>query len=330
MTRALLAVVVVTATVAGFSVLTELFDSNRHGTLATTPYGAAGAIVTCGEDTAGQICRIDVDALARGITSQDLVRITDFSSGQVASPAVSHDGTTVVFELHDPPGSSSQEAAELWTIVTDGTGLQRLATQGSGLTEASWGPTLLLVAVAGDGVSEDAALAILDPSVGPSPRVATIDLPGLASPSSPKWSPDNERILFSATAGSITDLYTVRIDGSELTNITNSPETEYAPMWSPDSRSIAFWVGSPSGEEIGSARSTARTRGHYRIPTAVRFPEASPCGRRMGTGSPFRSSRVREPTSTSCEPTARTSGSSGKGSARSRGSRFDDGNDAHS
>jgi Tol biopolymer transport system component len=246
----LLAFAVLAGTAAGFSILTGLFDPDRRGTVAISPYGAGGAIVTCGDEAGGQICRIDAGALARGATTEDLIRLTEFSGVQVTAPAVSPDGTTVVFERHDPPETSRSETAELWTIGTDGTGLRRLSARGSGFTEASWGPTGLLVAVASDGDPDDAALAILDPSAGPSARVATIELPGLSLSSSPRWSPDNERILFGATAEQVTDLYTVAIDGSDLRNVTSSPETEYSPTWSPDGRSIAFWVGSPNGVEI--------------------------------------------------------------------------------
>jgi hypothetical protein len=245
---ALLAFAVLAATVGGFAILTRIFDPDRRDVVGGRPFGSTGAIVTCADETGQHLCRIDPDALARGATSGDFVYLTDLSGEAVAKPAVSPDGATVVFERFDHGTARS----ELWTIRPDGTDLRRLTRIESGLTEASWGPTGLLVAIASYGVSEDASLAILDPSSGPSPRVATIDLPGLTFPSRPRWSPDNQRILFSARASAsrITDLYTVAIDGSKLTNITNSAETEYAPSWSPDGRSIAFWVGSPSGDEI--------------------------------------------------------------------------------
>jgi dipeptidyl aminopeptidase/acylaminoacyl peptidase len=36
------------------------------------------------------------------------------------------------------------------------------------------------------------------------------------------------------------DIYTMRADGSHLVDITNSPESDYAPAWSPDGQQIAF------------------------------------------------------------------------------------------
>ena len=317
----LLAFAVLAATAVGFSALTGLFDPNGRGTMAITPFGAEGAIVICGDETGGQICRIDAAALARGAASNDFVGLTDLPQGLVTSPAVSDDGTTVVFEVHDPPGTSRQETAELWTIGTDGNGLRRLTPRGSGFSEASWGPTGLLVAVAGDGVSADAALAILDPSAGSSPRVATIELPGLNFPSGPRWSPENERILFSATAEPITDLYSVAIDGSDLTNITSSQETEYAPTWSPDGRAIAFWVGSPNGEESGSAPPTVHN--HAPCWTIKDDRSLGPFrpGRRKETGSPSRWTVAPRRRSTRCGSTVRISAPWRARQERSRGSR---------
>lgn len=45
------------------------------------------------------------------------------------------------------------------------------------------------------------------------------------------WSPEGDYIVFSnATEGNI-DLFTINKNGSELKNITNSPESEYTPTW---------------------------------------------------------------------------------------------------
>jgi hypothetical protein len=255
-TRALLAVVVIGATVVGFSLLTDLFDPDQHGPMATTPYGAEGAIVTCGDGSVAQICRIGAQALARGVTDDDLVRLTDFSDGQVTAPAVSPDGTTVVFERHLVGADTDRiETAELWTVGVDGTGLHQLTTPGAGFIEPSWSTTGQIVAVARDVPSLGAgpsSLVILDTSGDTTPEpMRTIDLPGLTFPSSPQWIPGGERILFAARAGSITDLYTIATDGSELTNVTNGEGHDYfTPRLSPDGRSIAFWVGSPNGVEI--------------------------------------------------------------------------------
>ena len=249
---ALLAFAVLGATFGGFSVLTRLFDPDRRATLAVTPFGATGAIVTCGDQAGGQICRIDAEALTRGAGSDDLIRLTDLAGSLVSEPAVSTDGTTVVFQRHDPVSGTSS----LWTVRTDGAELKRLAPSESGLADSSWSPEGLIVAVADEGGPDGtgpAALAILDPGAPTDPVIEAIELPGLTFPSAPSFSPDGTQILFVAgkdpnSAGA--DVYTIKTDGSNLTNVTRTPRSEWTAAWSPDGQRIAFGFASPSGEEL--------------------------------------------------------------------------------
>lgn len=52
----------------------------------------------------------------------------------------------------------------------------------------------------------------------------------------PVWSPDNERLAF-AYAG---DIYTVRLDGTGLRQLTTNTSLESDPEWSPDGSELAF------------------------------------------------------------------------------------------
>ena len=61
----------------------------------------------------------------------------------------------------------------------------------------------------------------------------------------PAWSRDGKKIAFSsARSGSgASDLYVMNADGSNVTQITNTPSsTEYSPTWSPDGKKLA-WYG---------------------------------------------------------------------------------------
>ena len=60
----------------------------------------------------------------------------------------------------------------------------------------------------------------------------------------PRWSPNGKLILFESSLGFVRDLYTIRPDGTGLTNLTNTPGIDEAYAdWSPDGSKIAFSWG---------------------------------------------------------------------------------------
>jgi len=58
--------------------------------------------------------------------------------------------------------------------------------------------------------------------------------------SSPSWSPDGSKLVFSRTQGGVRRLYTMKADGSNQTGITPGGYSGYSPAWSPDGSRIAF------------------------------------------------------------------------------------------
>jgi len=68
---------------------------------------------------------------------------------------------------------------------------------------------------------------------------------------SPALSPDGSQVAFASNRDGTWDLYVLNLDSGETTRVTNSPEYESAPSWSPDSQWLACEVYRNENLEIG-------------------------------------------------------------------------------
>lgn len=98
------------------------------------------------------------------------------------------------------------------------------------------------------------------------------------------WSPDGKKLLFISNQNGI-GIYTVNVDGSELTKITTDiiPDINDAPSWSPDSTQIAFATQSDDNNKgkvfIINADGTNL---HLAVDIDNVYPAWSPNGRYLG------------------------------------------------
>ena len=108
----------------------------------------------------------------------------------------------------------------------------------------------------------------------------------------PAWSPDGQRLAFSAERDGQSDIMTMGADGTGRRVLTNTPGEDGAPAFSPDGRTIAFETNRDGNFEIytmdAAGHSPVRVSRHN---ATDRSPSWSPDGRRIA----FLSDRDRRP-----------------------------------
>jgi len=106
-------------------------------------------------------------------------------------------------------------------------------------------------------------------------------------------SPDGTRIAFEALSSRNSDIYVVGIDGSGLVRLTDDPQTDQYPQWSPDNSTIVYDNG--GAREQSSDPQFSQTAEIYTVPAdgsasptrlthddvANAAPSFSPDGRRL-------------------------------------------------
>jgi len=74
--------------------------------------------------------------------------------------------------------------------------------------------------------------------------------------SHPSWSPDGTRIAFASTRGGNLDIWTMRVDGTDVRQVTNDSRANSMPTWSPDSQHLVFRSANTPDIEGGLAERT--------------------------------------------------------------------------
>src|SRR5437867_1934693 len=192
--------------------------------LLSVTAGCAGSAPS--EATASHPMSVDPDQAIAAVTDLNgdlwlmtaegarLAKLVDIAE-RIGSPSWSPGGSMLAFDA----GSSS------FIVDADGTNVRQLA---AGVRNPAWSPDGTRLAVSNGQLglveADGSGLRFLSPTV-----------PGIH----PAWAPDGRSIAY-ASAGPPFDIWTVRPDGSDVTNLTSSESYDMFPALSPDGARIAF------------------------------------------------------------------------------------------
>ena len=166
-----------------------------------------------------------------------------FPMGRPASHvAPSPDGSRIAFVVYAESGGSAWPAT-VFVADRDGGNPLRLTWNDARNSSPAWSPDGRQIAFSSQVLGEPADVWVMDID-GSNAVNLTADQPG-ASKRSPAWSPHlgdgGYRIAYSCEAGGSSQLWTMRVDGTDKRLITGDASFfDSDPAWSPDGLTIAF------------------------------------------------------------------------------------------
>jgi len=248
------------------------------------------ALVPAAEAAHGRIVyQVDQSVQSMKPSGKDRVRI---AKGNISEPSVSPDGRHVVY-TSDPHHTSGID--DIWAMRADGRHRQRLTKGRPSDTGPTYSPDGKRIAFSRSGTiwlmdadgSDERRLAhsrggLYRPSFAPDGKSLVADGSGTGLYSvrvrdgkvtrltdgqdySPDLSPDGKHLVFSAYRDTerTTELYVARVDGSQVTRLTDDEHSDNSPAFSPDGRQIAFTHYTTSklvGEDLDFREKGARIR----------------------------------------------------------------------
>ncbi len=145
-------------------------------------------------------------------------------------PSWSPDGERIAF-------SSYRDGNwEIYVMDADGGNLKRVTEHPENDITPVWSPDGTRLVFVSRRLG-DANLFVVDLASGQIDQITS----GPWDEYDPAWSPDGEWIAFAIQIDKQSDVFVMRADGSEVTNLTNtSPASEFQPVWTADSEQLIF------------------------------------------------------------------------------------------
>jgi TolB protein len=161
---------------------------------------------------------------------------------QFVGPKYSPDGTQLMYATDEDEADPANQQ-DIWLMPVDGGAASRLTTTNNDRESRGWSPdgNRIVTQTVTDGVGQ---LVVLNADgsglqqITDFPADTPVFSPGgifppMAGAVTPAWSPDGDWIAFASNHEGNYDIYLIRPDGSELKQLTQSPEPELSVSWGP-------------------------------------------------------------------------------------------------
>ena len=211
---------------SALSVLAVVAAGVLPGASQATFPGENGEIAFQRADTGdSEIFRVDP-------ITKDEEPLTDNSKPDI-DPAWSADGRRLAY------ASGLNPNEDIFSAKANGKDRERLTDGPASDRYPAWSPDRKKIAFTSDRKSPNGEPRIWVMNAdGTDPR--RLSAGGGAGDHEPQWSPDGKRIVFSAYREGVAQIYVMKADGSNETNLSNTSSYELTPSWSPDGTKIAY------------------------------------------------------------------------------------------